>query len=46
MMKRLGLLHNNEHRLPMAPALPELEERLDEVLLRTGLLPAVAGARA
>jgi 4-hydroxy-tetrahydrodipicolinate synthase len=46
MMKRLGLLQNNEHRLPMAPALPELEERLDDVLLRTGLLPAVAGARA
>ena len=38
MMKRLGLLANNEHRLPMAPALPELEKRLDEVLLRTGLL--------
>jgi 4-hydroxy-tetrahydrodipicolinate synthase len=46
MMKRLGLLQNNEHRLPMAPALPELEQRLDDVLLRTGLLPAVAGARA
>jgi len=38
MMKRLGLLANNEHRLPMAPALPELEKRLDDVLLRTGLL--------
>jgi 4-hydroxy-tetrahydrodipicolinate synthase len=38
MMKRLGLLENNEHRLPMAPALPELEKRLDDVLLRTGLL--------
>ena len=38
MMKRLGLLANNEHRLPMAAALPELEKRLDEVLLRTGLL--------
>ena len=37
MMKRLGLLENNEHRLPMAPALPELEKRLDDVLLRTGL---------
>ena len=38
MMKRLGLLKNNEHRLPMAPALPELEKRLDDVLVRTGLL--------
>jgi 4-hydroxy-tetrahydrodipicolinate synthase len=41
MMKRLGLLHNNEHRLPMAPALPELEKRLDDVLIRTGLLETV-----
>jgi 4-hydroxy-tetrahydrodipicolinate synthase len=45
MMKRLGMLENNEHRLPMAPALPELEKRLDEVLASTGLAPAVAGAR-
>jgi 4-hydroxy-tetrahydrodipicolinate synthase len=42
MMKRLGLLTNNEHRLPMAPALPELEKRLDAVLVRTGLLEEVA----
>ncbi len=42
MMKRLGLLEHNEHRLPMAPALPELEKRLDEVLLRTGLLQSAA----
>src|SRR5262249_42890488 len=43
MMKRLGLLKNNEHRLPMTPALPELEKRLDEVLAKTGLLqPATA----
>ena len=42
MMKRLGLLKNNEHRLPMAPALPELERRLDEVLVRTGLLQELA----
>jgi len=46
MMKRLGLLQNNEHRLPMAPALPELEQRLDAVLAHTGLLQAVAGTRA
>ncbi len=32
MMKRLGLIPSNEHRLPMAPAGPELERRLDAVL--------------
>ncbi len=40
MMKRLGLIADNEHRLPMARALPDLETRLDEVLVRTGLLQA------
>jgi 4-hydroxy-tetrahydrodipicolinate synthase len=39
MMKRLGLLGVNEHRLPMVPATPELEKRLDGVLARAGLLP-------
>jgi 4-hydroxy-tetrahydrodipicolinate synthase len=38
MMKRLGILERNEHRLPMMPATPELETRLDEVLQRAGLL--------
>jgi 4-hydroxy-tetrahydrodipicolinate synthase len=38
MMKRLGLLATNEHRLPMVPATPELERRLDGVLRRAGLL--------
>jgi 4-hydroxy-tetrahydrodipicolinate synthase len=38
MMKRLGILERNEHRLPMVPATPELERRLDEVLARTGLV--------
>ncbi|MGH7906057.1 MAG: 4-hydroxy-tetrahydrodipicolinate synthase [Candidatus Binataceae bacterium] len=38
MMKRLDLLPVNEHRLPMVPAAPELERRLDEVLKRAGLL--------
>lgn len=38
MMKRMGLLQENEHRLPMAPATKELEKRLDEVLRRAGLL--------
>lgn len=37
MMKRLGLLDANEHRLPMMPATPELERRLDGVLARAGL---------
>ena len=40
MMKRLGLLISNEHRLPMVPATPELEKRLDGVLERAGLLGA------
>jgi 4-hydroxy-tetrahydrodipicolinate synthase len=38
MMKRLGLLATNEHRLPMVPANAELERRLDGVLRRAGLL--------
>src|SRR5690606_10885372 len=42
MMKRLGLIPRNEHRLPMAPATDELAAKLDGVLERAGLL----GARA
>ena len=38
MMKRIGILPTNEHRLPMVPATPELEKRLDGVLARAGLL--------
>ncbi len=38
MMKRLGLLAANEHRLPMVPATAELERRLDGVLERAGLI--------
>jgi 4-hydroxy-tetrahydrodipicolinate synthase len=38
MMKRLGLMPANEHRLPMMPATAELEKRLDGVLKRAGLL--------
>lgn len=37
MMKKAGLLDNNEHRLPMVPATAELERRLDAVLNRAGL---------
>jgi 4-hydroxy-tetrahydrodipicolinate synthase len=39
MMSRLGLLAGNEHRLPMAPATPDVAKRLDDVLNRSGLLP-------
>ncbi len=42
MMKRLGLMPANEHRLPMMPATRELEERLDGVLERAGLLEGIA----
>jgi 4-hydroxy-tetrahydrodipicolinate synthase len=38
MMKRLGIIERNEHRLPMMPATKELETRLDGVLARAGLL--------
>jgi 4-hydroxy-tetrahydrodipicolinate synthase len=38
MMKRMGLIATNEHRLPMMPATPELERRLDGLLERVGLL--------
>lgn len=38
MMKRLGILERNEHRLPMVPATAELEKRLDAVLERAGLV--------
>ena len=38
MMKRIGLVDHNEHRLPMVPANPELERRLDAVLERAGLI--------
>ncbi len=38
MAKRLGLIKNNEHRLPMVRAEKELEARLDGVLERAGLI--------
>ena len=38
MMKRLGIIPENEHRLPMVPAMPDLERRLDGVLERAGLI--------
>ena len=42
MMKKLGLMPTNEHRLPMMSASPELEKRLDGVLERAGLLEGLA----
>lgn len=39
MMKRLGLIPDNEHRLPMAPADAALAARLDAVLERATLDP-------
>lgn len=42
MMKRLGIIPENEHRLPMVPATAELERRLDTVLERAGMLDAAA----
>ena len=38
MMKRLGIIPENEHRLPMVPATTELGARLDQVLANAGLL--------
>jgi 4-hydroxy-tetrahydrodipicolinate synthase len=38
MMLRMGLLPNENHRLPMVPTTPELRARLDGVLNRAGLL--------
>jgi 4-hydroxy-tetrahydrodipicolinate synthase len=38
MMKRMGILPTNEHRLPMMPATRDLEARLDGVLQRAGLI--------
>ena len=37
MLKRLGILHKNEHRIPLVPASPEVEKQLDEVLANIGL---------
>jgi 4-hydroxy-tetrahydrodipicolinate synthase len=38
MLKRLGLLEANEHRLPLVPALPETEKQLDQVMSQLGLI--------
>jgi 4-hydroxy-tetrahydrodipicolinate synthase len=41
MMRKVGLIAHNEHRLPMVPATAELERRLDGVLERAGLIDEV-----
>ena len=38
MMKRMGVIESEEHRLPMMPATPALAERLNGVLTRAGLI--------
>lgn len=38
MAKRLGLLPANHHRLPLMPATPDVEQRLDDVLRAAGLI--------
>jgi 4-hydroxy-tetrahydrodipicolinate synthase len=40
MAMRLGIIDNDELRLPMAPATPELAKRLDKVMTDAGLLAA------
>lgn len=40
MARKLGIIRDNSHRLPMMPATPELESRLDQVLQAAGLLQA------
>ena len=38
MMRKIGLIPSNEHRLPMIPASPKLARRLDDVLRRADLI--------
>jgi 4-hydroxy-tetrahydrodipicolinate synthase len=40
MIKSLGILRSNEHRVPMVRATPDLEKRLDSLRKRAGLLEA------
>jgi len=44
LMKVMGLLADNEHRLPMMRAEPALERRLDDLAERMGLTGSLAGA--
>ena len=45
MMWKMGLIAKNSHRLPMAPATPELGKRLDGVMQRAGLKAANGKAK-
>jgi 4-hydroxy-tetrahydrodipicolinate synthase len=38
MLKRIGVIGKNEHRLPMTTSTPELEKWLDVALKRAGLI--------
>ena len=38
MLKRLGVLKANEHRLPLVPASPDVEKQLDNVLAELGMV--------
>jgi 4-hydroxy-tetrahydrodipicolinate synthase len=38
MLKRIGIISKNEHRLPMTTSTPELEKKLDAALHRAGLI--------
>lgn len=46
MLRRIGAIAANEHRLPMVPATSDLERRLDGLLERVGLLAADAATPA
>jgi 4-hydroxy-tetrahydrodipicolinate synthase len=37
MMKLMGLMPKNEHRLPMVPATPEQEQKLEAIVKRYSL---------
>jgi 4-hydroxy-tetrahydrodipicolinate synthase len=45
-MKKMGVLDKNEHRLPMMPATPEVAARLDGVMKRAGLVGKKAKKKA
>jgi 4-hydroxy-tetrahydrodipicolinate synthase len=46
MMKIMGLIPTNEHRLPMVPATPELEKQLEAIVARNRLAATAEDASA
>jgi 4-hydroxy-tetrahydrodipicolinate synthase len=46
MMKLMGLIPTNEHRLPMVPATPELEKQLEAIVARNRLAATAKEAAA